>query len=146
MITVNIQSKSNVTSPSLGGYFTECGHNSEDPKCSNSSEEQFNSIFDSEASDGVKNNSCQLLYLLENKLIENFDIDSNPSGTISIDNEIEYDGFDFYLHIEVGMTTCNWQYRIDGNRVCSQDGIKISDLNKQHVLEYFLNCLSDFPR
>lgn len=98
-----------------------------------------------EVSTKIKRNTRIILANLNIVNQSDIELDGNPNGTISI--EFDKDSFDnnYYLHIEIGKTFCNWQYRYNGNRVASQDGIMISeDLNSKD-LNFFKKCLADLP-
>lgn len=71
-------------------------------------------------------------------LIRDLDYSANAHGTISLELEKELDGREIYLHIEIGKTTINWQFRVNGNRLDQEEDIV-------YKLEDFCDITYSFP-
>ncbi len=71
-------------------------------------------------------------------LIGDLDYFVNAHGTISLELEKELGGREIYLHIEIGESTINWQFRVNGNRLDQEENIIYN-------LEDFCDITYSFP-
>jgi len=64
------------------------------------------------------------IYDISNDLIDDLDCNPTPYGTLSLELEKEdEEENEIYLHIEIGLTKINWQFRVNGKRLDQEEGI-----------------------
>lgn len=93
----------------------------------------------------IQANTERIVEKIDLKQLLSADYDTNPNGTLSIEFEKELHRNEFYLHIEIGKTQCNWQYRINGKRVASRDGIELNRELDTKELIHLKSCILDLP-
>ena len=74
-----------------------------------------------------------------------YDESSNSNNTISLELENNVDQDELYFHIEIGLKNICWQYRVNGNRVVSEDYVSIEDIRTDNDIQLLKSCILDFP-
>lgn len=67
------------------------------------------------------------IQIIDEFLLYYLDYFVNAHGTISLELECTEDEKDIYLHIEVGTTMINWQFRMKGKRIEQMENILHND-------------------
>ncbi len=90
----------------------------------------------SDISDKILNNSIFIfneIFAQYPSLINDFDFFKRDYGTTSFEFENEETDNEYYLHIEIGKTLCNWQYRVNGKRISQDENIPLDFPNNKNM-------------